>query len=208
MEWGKSGGNSLRFDNRLDPLLDEISQKIINCKKCDLAESRINAVPGEGPQHAKMILIGEGPGQKEDDTGRPFIGQSGKFLSELLERNGIHREDVFITSVVKCRPPDNRVPTMEEIKSCLPYLLSQIDSIAPVVIVTLGNTAYQVFSFTFYLPKKKIGEVRGKLFHLHSTAAKILIPTYHPAGLLYNRKLIPDFEEDIKKAVDQLSQYR
>ncbi|MCK5772517.1 MAG: hypothetical protein KAH57_01890, partial [Thermoplasmata archaeon] len=92
---GQTGGGSLRLDKRLDPLLDEISRKIINCDRCDLAESRKNAVPGEGPQHAKMILIGEGPGQKEDDTGRPFVGQSGKFLSELLERNNIHREDVF-----------------------------------------------------------------------------------------------------------------
>jgi uracil-DNA glycosylase family 4 len=190
----------LRFDKRYDPLISEIAEKIEVCTKCDLAEGRINAVPGEGPQHAEIFFIGEAPGAKEDETGRPFVGQSGKLMTEQMGKVGLKREDCFITSIVKCRPPDNRKPKKEEIKSCVPYLLSQIDSISPKVVVTMGNTAYDVFSHTFYLPKKKVGDVRGQVYRLHSTSARYLIPTYHPAGVIYNRKLIPFFKEDIKKA--------
>jgi DNA polymerase len=181
----------------LDPLIEEIAQKIMSCTKCDLAEGRINAVPGEGPQHARVMLVGEAPGAKEDESGRPFVGQSGNLLTEMLEVEGIKREDVFITSVLKCRPPENRDPNDEEIRSCAPYLLAQLDSISPVVIVTLGNFAYDLFATTFYLPKKPIGEIRGKVFRLHSTACEYLLPTYHPAGIIYNRKLIPDFKKDL-----------
>ncbi len=182
----------------MDPLLEEIAQRIYSCTKCDLGESRLNAVPGEGPQHAQIMFVGEAPGAKEEKTGRPFVGQSGKLLTELLEGEGIKREDVFITSILKCRPPDNRNPKEEEIRSCAPYLLAQLDSLSPVVLVTLGNFAYGLFSTTFYLPKKAIGEVRGQTFRLHSTPCRYLIPTYHPAGLMYNRKLIPDFKDDIR----------
>lgn len=187
----------MRFDNRLDPLIEEIAQKISSCTKCDLAEGRINAVPGEGPQHARVMLVGEAPGAKEDESGRPFVGQSGKLLTEMLEVEGIKREDVFITSVLKCRPPENRDPKEDEIRSCAPYLLAQLDSISPIIIVTLGNFAYDLFATTFYLPKKPIGEIRGKVFRLHSTACEYLLPTYHPAGIIYNRKLIPDFKDDL-----------
>ncbi len=188
----------MRFDNRLDPLLTEIAERIVICTKCPLAESRINAVPGEGPQHADIMMVGDAPGANEDETGRPFIGQSGNLMSDLLEEAGIKRDDVFITSILKCRPPDNRNPTTEEVRSCAPFVLAQLDSIAPIVLVTLGNEAYDLFSSTFYLPKKKVGEVRGKVFRLHSTGAKYLIPTYHPAALIYNRKLIPQFKEDLE----------
>ncbi len=190
----------MRFDTRLDPLLEELAERILQCEKCPLWETRTNAVPGEGPQNAEMMFIGEAPGAKEDEMGRPFVGQCGKLLTELMEQAGIRREEVFITSVLKCKPPDNRDPNKEEIKACVPYLLSQMDSISPVVIVTMGNVAYDIFSYTFYLPKKKIGDVRGKLFRLHSTTAKAVIPTYHPAGLMYNRKLIPLFLEDLNLA--------
>jgi DNA polymerase len=194
----------VRFDNRLDPLLTEIAEKVMICTKCPLAESRINAVPGEGPQHATMMFVGEAPGAKEDETGRPFIGQSGQLLSDLMESSGIKREDSFITSILKCRPPDNRNPTQDEVRSCAPFVLAQLDSIAPIVTITLGNEAYDLFSSTFYLPKKPVGEVRGKVFRLHSTGARFLIPTYHPAALLYNRKLIPQFKEDLQTALKYL----
>ena len=190
----------MRYDKRMDPLLSEIAKGIISCTKCDLAENRINAVPGEGPQNSELFLIGEAPGAKEDETGRPFVGQCGKLLNELLAEAGFKREDCFITSVIKCRPPDNRNPNKEEIRSCVPYLLSQIDSVSPKVLVSLGNVSYGFFSNTFHLPKKKIGDVRGQVFRLHSTGASYLIPTYHPAGLMYNRKLIPLFVEDLRKA--------
>lgn len=192
----------MRFDNRLDPLLTEIAERISICTKCPLAESRINAVPGEGPQHASIMFIGEAPGAKEDETGRPFVGQSGKMFTDLLEEAGIKREDVFITSILKCRPPDNRNPSKEEVRFCAPYVLAQLDSISPVVTVTLGNEAYDLFSSTFYLPKKKVSDVRGKVFRMHSTAARYLIPTYHPAALIYNRKLIPQFKKDLETILE------
>jgi uracil-DNA glycosylase len=191
----------LRFDNRLDPLVEEIAQKIRSCTKCNLAEGRLNAVPGEGPQHSDIMFVGEAPGANEDEVGRPFVGQSGNLLTELMEGAGIKREDVFITSVLKCRPPENRNPEKEEVRSCAPYVLAQMDSISPIVLVTLGNVAYDFFSTTFYLPKKTVGDVRGKVFRLHSTGCKFLIPTYHPAGLLYNRKLMPDFKADMATAL-------
>jgi DNA polymerase len=198
----------LRFDNRLDPLLEEIAQKVRSCTKCNLAEGRINAVPGEGPQHADIMFVGEAPGAKEDETGRPFVGQSGDLFTDLMKGAGIKREDVFITSILKCRPPENRNPEKEEIRVCAPYVLAQMDSISPIVLVTLGNVAYDFFSTTFYLPKKTVGEVRGQVFRLHSTGCKFLIPTYHPAGLIYNKKLIPDFKEDLEKAVKYLKVQR
>ncbi|MFW3146049.1 MAG: uracil-DNA glycosylase family protein [Thermoplasmatota archaeon] len=191
----------MRFDDRLDPLLEEIAKRVVTCTRCDLAGSRINAVPGEGPQHAEIMFIGEAPGAKEDETGRPFVGQSGQLFTELLAAEGIKREDVFITSIIKCRPPDNRNPNDEEIRVCAPYVMTQLDSISPIVAVTMGNVAYDLFSSTFYLPKKQVGEVRGKVFRLHSTGCKYLIPTYHPAGLIYNRKLIPQFKEDLKTII-------
>ncbi|MGA1866612.1 MAG: uracil-DNA glycosylase family protein [Thermoplasmatota archaeon] len=190
----------MRFDDRLDPLLEEIAQRIRTCTKCPLAEGRTNTVPGEGPQHATMMFVGEAPGSAEDESGRPFVGQSGKLLTETMASVGIERENVFITNVVKCRPHDNRDPQEKEIGACAPYVLSQMDSISPIVLVTLGNISYDFFSTTFYLPKKQVGEVRGKVFRLHSTACKYLIPTYHPAAVIYNRKLLPDFKEDLKKA--------
>lgn len=190
----------MRFDERSEPLLEEIAQKVVVCTKCKLNEGRTNAVPGEGPQHARLMIVGEAPGAKEDETGRPFVGQAGTMLDELLSKGGIKREDTFITSVIKCRPPENRDPTEDEVITCIPYTLAQVDSICPVVIIVMGNIAYEIFAETFYLPKKTIGEVRGKAFRLHSTGAKILIPTYHPAGLIYNRKLIPLFMEDLAKA--------
>ncbi|MDG6226082.1 MAG: uracil-DNA glycosylase [Candidatus Thermoplasmatota archaeon] len=188
----------MRFDERTEPLLEDIAQKIITCRKCALHEGRKNAVPGEGPQHARLMMVGEAPGAKEDESGRPFVGQAGKLMDELLAKSGIKREDTFITSVIKCRPPDNRNPNESEVISCVPYTLAQLDSICPAVIVIMGNVAYQIFAETFYLPKKNISDVRGKGFRLHSTGARILVPTYHPAALIYNRSLIPQFLDDMK----------
>lgn len=189
------------MEPRTEPLLEEIAARIRSCTRCGLAGVRTNAVPGEGAQHALIMLVGEAPGEKEDETGRPFVGRSGKLLTDLLQREGVRREDLFITSIIKCRPPENREPSREEVRTCAPHLLMQLDSISPKVLVTMGNSAYDMFSTTFYLPTKKVGEVRGKVFRLHSTACSFLIPTYHPAGLIYNRKLIPDFQNDIRTAI-------
>src|SRR5881396_1192015 len=121
--------------------LATVHSEIIACTKCELHMSRKNAVPGEGPIDAKIMFVGEGPGQNEDEQGRPFVGAAGKLLTELLESIGIKRSDVFITNVVKCRPPSNRAPRKGEIETCNPYLMSQIRLVKPRIVCALGTPA-------------------------------------------------------------------
>ncbi|MGM0509893.1 MAG: uracil-DNA glycosylase, partial [Thermoplasmatota archaeon] len=139
--------------------LDKVHEEIETCTKCPLHENRTNAVPGEGDGDADIMLIGEGPGEKEDEQGRPFVGRAGKFLDELLDSAGLNRDEVFITNVVKCRPPDNRDPKKGEIKACNPYLKRQIQLIDPDVICTLGNHATETL-----IGKKGITKLHGKEF--------------------------------------------
>ncbi|MGE3797973.1 MAG: uracil-DNA glycosylase family protein, partial [Thermomicrobiales bacterium] len=120
-------------------MLENIAAEVRVCTLCELARTRTHAVPGEGPERAPIMFIGEGPGLNEDQQGRPFVGASGKFLTELIERAGLEREEVFITNVVKCRPPGNRDPLPDELAACSGYLQRQIDAIDPTVIVTLGR---------------------------------------------------------------------
>jgi len=128
--------------------IENIKKEVKNCRKCDLHKQRSNSVAGEGLPHSTIMLIGEAPGYWEDQKGRPFVGAAGKFLDELLRIAGLERKDVFITNILKCRPPRNREPTQEEIRACTPYLNRQIDIIKPRLIITLGNVA------TFYILKK------------------------------------------------------
>jgi DNA polymerase len=126
--------------------LEKLAKQIKVCTKCELHESRTHAVPGEGPTHAEIMLIGEGPGAKEDEKGRPFVGASGKFLDQLLEQAGVTRADVFITNVVKCRPPGNRDPLPDEVEICTSnYLQHQIQLINPSIIVTMGRFSMGLF---------------------------------------------------------------
>jgi len=136
------------------------------------------------------MLIGEGPGEEEDKQGRPFVGRAGKFLDELLDSAGLKREEVFITNVVKCRPPDNRDPKKAEIKACNPYLKRQIQLIDPDVICTLGNHATETL-----IGKKGITKLHGKEFEYQG---KKLVPLYHPAASLYNPNLVEDMIDDFK----------
>src|SRR5207249_7181685 len=121
--------------------LEDLARQIRGCTLCRLHEGRTHAVPGEGPAGAKVLLVGEGPGRHEDEAGRPFVGAAGRVLDAALAKAGIPREDVFITNVVKCRPPENRRPRADEIAACRPYLAAQIRLVHPGVIVTLGDTA-------------------------------------------------------------------
>ena len=178
-------------------LLDEIADKIRNCKKCPLWQHRRNAVPGEGSPDAEIMFIGEAPGYHEDLQGRPFVGAAGKLLTELIEGIGLRRENVFITNVVKCRPPNNRDPTDDEISACSPYLDEQIKILSPKIIVTLGRHS------TIYILRKAgisvsgISQVRGRVFDITFDDIKVrVIPTYHPAAALYNPKLKADLEKD------------
>lgn len=170
--------------------LDIIASKILD-RSCglDIAKSCLNPVPGDGDPDAQLLFIGEAPGAQEDKAGVPFVGASGKFLDEMLETIGLRRDDVFVTNIVKFRPPDNRDPSKEEIDICLPYLLSQIKIIQPSLIIFLGRHSMNVF-----LPELKISEAHGKVY---KRSGMVFLPLYHPAAALYNggmrQTLIDDF---------------
>lgn len=170
-------------------LSSAVAAEIIVCTKCSLSRTRSNAVPGVGSPEAKIMFVGEAPGQSEDVKGEPFVGAAGKFLDGLLSEIGLSRKDVFITNVVKCRPPRNRPPDLGEIAVCATYLDRQVEIIKPCFIVTLGShsTAY-VFS--------KTGLVFGGITQVHGRFQRITLhgmqvtvfPTFHPASALYNPK--------------------
>jgi len=180
--------------------LERIANQILNCKKCELWKNRRNAVPGEGNPDAEIMFIGEAPGYNEDVQGRPFVGAAGKLLTTLIrDKLGLDRKEVFITNVVKCRPPNNRDPKPEEINACSQYLDEQIRIIRPKIIVALGRHS------TLYLLGKmgiKVGgisHVRGKMFRgVINDVNLIIIPTYHPAAALYNPKLRSVLEQDFE----------
>ena len=170
--------------------LAEIAAQVTVCEKCALHFSRKNAVPGEGPSDSEIMFIGEGPGFYENEQGRPFVGQAGKFLDELLEIAGLKREEVFICNVVKCRPPGNRDPLPDELSSCATYLDRQIEAIDPCVIVTLGR-----FSMAKFLPNAKISEIHGQASLVRG---KLIVPMYHPAAALHQPSLKPQIINDFK----------
>lgn len=161
------------------PSLDALAEAVRGCTRCPLCESRTHGVPGEGHAAARLMLIGEGPGAREDATGRPFVGPAGKLLDEILAAIDISRQSVFIANIVKCRPPQNRKPLPDEAAACLPYLHRQITLIAPKVIVALGGTAAEGLLGI----RKSLGDLRGAV---HAFGGIPLIVTYHPAALLRN----------------------
>lgn len=176
--------------------LYNVKNQVVTCTKCDLCKTRKNSVPGKGDHNSKIIFVGEAPGRNEDNTGEPFVGAAGKKLSEALEYAGISRDSVYITNVVKCRPPNNRVPTLTEKESCSNYLESEIKLIKPKVICIMGNTAYQSI-----LGGKNITKERGKFVKKNG---KIYFLTVHPAALIYNQKLMETLKNDMKKLVDEI----
>lgn len=171
--------------------LDVIHKAITTCEDCDLCQERTNAVPGEGSAHAEIMFVGEGPGLNEDLQGRPFIGAAGKFLTQMLGSIGLRREDVFITNMVKCRPPDNRDPLPTEMAACAHYLDDQIAEIAPKIIVPLGRHA-----LARWFPGEAIGKVRAQPKLVDGIT---LFPLYHPAAALHNGGLRSTIEEDFAK---------
>jgi uracil-DNA glycosylase family 4 len=179
--------------------LDVVASEVRVCTKCPLWKSRKNAVPGVGNPEARAMLIGEAPGRSEDVKGEPFVGTAGKLLDTLLSQIGLSREQVFITNVVKCRPPRNRQPKPLEIETCTPYLNRQILIVQPEFIVTLGShsTAY-VFSKTT-LPFSSITQVRGKSRKTTILGVlRTIFPTFHPASALYNRENKKILEQDFQ----------
>jgi DNA polymerase len=181
-------------------ILDEVAAQVTQCEKCQLHFSRKNAVPGEGPANSEIMFIGEGPGFYENEQGRPFVGQAGKFLDELLEMAGLKREQVFICNVVKCRPPGNRDPEPQELQTCNGYLDRQIEAINPHVIVTLGR-----FSMAKFLPQARISSIHGNAMLVNG---RMIVPMFHPAAALHQPSLKPQVIEDFKKLPEYLAQMK
>jgi DNA polymerase len=168
--------------------LDDVRAKLAEFKGIDIAKTG-NPVPGDGNPRSDIVFIGEAPGEQEDKQGRPFVGNAGKLLSELLETIGLKREDVYITNVVKFRPPDNRDPTPEEKEACMPFLLAELSIIRPKVVVPLGRHA-----LAHFFSKLTIGDAHGKPQKL--TDELTVFPIYHPAAALHNPGLRQALKDD------------
>lgn len=178
--------------------LIELYEQVRSCTRCALHRSRTKAVPGEGPEHADVMFIGEAPGFHEDRQGRPFVGAAGRFLDELLEMIGLRREDVYICNVLKCRPPQNRDPQPDEIEACRLYLDRQIELIQPKMVVTLGR-----FSMIRWFPGARISRIHGQPRKL---GGRLYYPMYHPAAALHQPSLRRAVEEDMRRIPDLIAQ--
>jgi uracil-DNA glycosylase family 4 len=191
---------NMNQNNTKQALLEQLYAPYKNCTQCPLGSlGRTNVVFGQGNPDSKLIIIGEAPGREEDFTGAPFVGRSGKLLSKALAQCGIHRDDIFITNVVKCRPPDNRTPKPSESSTCMDLLLfNQIKIINPLVLCTLGTTATQ----GLLGPETKFSAVRGSVQRFQSIA---VVPTYHPAYILRNATKFQTFVDDLMIAVMLIS---
>ena len=171
--------------------LEEIAAEVRACTRCRLSQTRTNAVPGEGHPDTEVVFVGEGPGQTEDQQGRPFVGRAGQFLDQLLLSIGFPRESVYICNVLKCRPPANRDPEPDEVEACSPYLYRQVELIAPKVILAVGTFSAQ----TLLGSRGPISRLRGRV---HRFRGIDLVPTYHPAALLRNPAWIRPVWEDLQ----------
>lgn len=183
---------------RLLPVLDAVRDVALGCPRCRLAETRRHVVFGEGDPRARIMVVGEAPGENEDRTGRPFVGKAGKLLDLLLATAGIARESVYICNVIKCRPPANRNPKADEVEACSPYLLRQVELVEPEVIVAFGTFAAQTLLGT----DTSIGRLRGRPHSYRPTpehAGIPVVPTYHPAGLLRQRAWVPAVWDDLQR---------
>ena len=181
--------------------LETLAEQISVCTKCDLYKGRTKAVPGEGPTHAEIMFIGEGPGANEDKQGRPFVGAAGKFLDQLLAQADVTRADVWITNIVKCRPPGNRDPQMIEIETCTSnYLENQIKIVNPSIIVTLGR-----HSMSRFFPDAKITQIHGQM---QKVGKRFIIPMFHPAAALHQDRFKPMLLEDFARLPAQLEEAR
>ncbi len=180
--------------------IEELYTEVRGCQRCALAKTRTLAVPGEGPLDSEVMFIGEAPGVNEDRQGRPFVGQAGAFLEELLEAAGLTRPEVYICNVLKCRPPGNRDPLPTEIESCSDYLSAQIRLIDPLLIVTLGR-----YSMSRFFPNQAISRIHGKP---REANGRILVPMYHPAAALHQQRLRSTIIDDFRTLPELLERAR
>jgi DNA polymerase len=174
--------------------LQGIREEIGDCKRCKLCEGRTHIVFGVGDPHATLLFVGEGPGRDEDLQGEPFVGRAGQLLTKMIEAMGFKRSEVYIANIVKCRPPDNRYPEPDEVETCMPFLVKQIEAIRPKIIVTLGNLATQ----TLLKTKTGITSLHGNFQDWNGIQ---VMPTYHPAFLLRNPNMKKPCWEDLKKVI-------
>ena len=174
-----------------EQVLTQVAEEVSGCTRCKLQYSRKLGVPGAGPADAEVVFIGEGPGFHENIQGKPFVGAAGEFLDELLESIGMSREEVFITNVVKCRPPGNRDPRPDELEACSSYLDRQLRAINPKVVVTLGR-----YSMARYISNAKISEIHGQPINIRGL---LVVPFYHPAAALHRPSLRSVVQEDFAK---------
>lgn len=181
-------------------VLSQLASEVSVCQKCQLHFSRKKSVPGEGPSTAEVMFIGEGPGFYENEQGRPFVGAAGKFLDELLIRAGLNRETVYITNVVKCRPPANRDPLPDELNACGDYLDLQIKTINPLIIVTLGR-----YSMARYMANVRISDVHGKARWVEN---RLIVPMFHPAAALHQPSLKTAILDDFSRLPAFINQAR
>jgi uracil-DNA glycosylase family 4 len=184
---------------KLAPTLEEIRTELGDCKRCKLHRTRRTIVFGEGNKKAKLMFIGEGPGYEEDVQGRPFVGKAGQLLTKIIQSIHLEREQVYIANIIKCRPPQNRNPEPDEIASCSPFLMKQVQAIQPKIICALGTFAAQ----TLLQTDAKISSLRGRTFDLKGIK---LLPTYHPAFLLRNPDKKREVWEDMKKIAEWLAE--
>jgi len=172
-------------------LIEEIRRELGNCKRCKLYRHRRNIVFGSGNPEARLLFVGEGPGEDEDIQGKPFVGRAGQLLTKIINSINLTREEVYITNIIKCRPPGNRNPEFDEINACQPFLVEQLDAIQPRIICALGTFAAQ----TLLKTDEKISSLRGRFIPYHNSK---LIATFHPAFLLRNPQRKRDVWEDMK----------
>jgi uracil-DNA glycosylase family 4 len=179
--------------------IQKITSEINQCEKCELSLSRLNTVPGEGSVDAKVVLVGEAPGKREDELGRPFVGRAGALLDSILDGVGLERSEIYILNILKCRPPKNRRPKKVEIVNCENYLMGQLVVLKPRIIAPMGNSSLSYFQRKYGLEKAVIGDIHGRSFDIKTEWGPILLfPLYHPAAAIYNRQLIEVLREDME----------
>ncbi len=192
------GYNRTEMQNKLEQL-KQLERKVRNCQKCTLAATRLNVVFGEGGISSRILFIGEAPGATEDETGKPFCGKAGNILDGLLSRAGLKREDIYIANILKCRPPGNRNPEVEEINVCSGYLDQQVDLIEPRIIGCLGNFSTRYIMEKFGLKNKVqgISKIHGQVFITPVSQGSLkIVPLYHPATVIYNVNMRSVLEKD------------
>jgi len=187
--------------------MEILKDNIAECSNCELGKFSTNQIIGKGNIRSKIVFIGEAPGNKEDKLGEPFVGSAGKLLNQVLEKTGFSRKNVYVTNLVKCRPPKNRKPLKNELDACYNYLQRELEYIKPKIIAPLGNTALYSIMRKYGLKPSKIGDTHGKIFEGKAVWGNVrIVPLYHPAAALYNKNLFGLIEKDFEKLKEIISQ--